>query len=80
MGFIEVKKSTLTNVWVLFECAMVKTSESFETLVNIKHTWIFDKLFCHALLVVDHTARKPEKTYLRFFLNKRKPTFFLLAN
>ncbi len=67
MGFIAVNKSTLTNVWVLFECTLVKTSESFETLVNVKHTWIFDKLFCHAPHVVDHIARKAEKTYLRFF-------------
>jgi len=79
MGFIKVKKSRLTNIWVLFEWPMVRRSESFETLINIKHTWILDKLLCHALLVVD-TRRKPEKTYLRIFLNKRKPTFFLFAN
>ncbi len=80
MGLIVVKKSRLTNVWVLFACAMVRTSESFETLTNIKHTWILRKLFCHALLVVDHIARKPKKTHVRIFLNKTKPTFFLLVN
>jgi hypothetical protein len=80
MGFIEVKNSRLTNIWVLFEWPMVRRNESSETLINIKHTWILDKLFCHDLLVVDHSARKPEKTYLRIILNKGKLTFFLLAN
>jgi hypothetical protein len=45
----------------------VSTSESFETLITIKHTWILDKLLCHDLLVAD-TGRKPEKNIFENFL------------